>query len=231
MWMATRSSQLRRFTSIGSVMQGLALLAGASLISQYRAWAKPSRRSTPALQQRERIQEPACVRMAVNVLFPEHADGDGPLAHIDHAINVVEVARLADEITRGIAAHGARLLAGDRHAPRLHFLAKLLVLLLSGGRGTILGRVHAEDHVIELNLGVDRFCERVARITILLFGLGRARHLDPEPKIVVAVFLPGRCLRPRRGREHINRRGSGCERSQRRHETSPRPAGSTEYQT
>src|SRR5262249_17666533 len=94
----------------------------------------------------------------------------------------------------------------------------------------IFSAVHAEDHVIELNLGFERSYKGVARITVLLVELGRARHLDPEPKIAVAIFLPGRRLRPRRGRDQINRGGSGCERSQSRHDPAPRPARVAENQ-
>src|SRR5262245_36286796 len=87
-------------------------------------------RSAPALQQGERIQKPADVRIAVDVALSKHTDGNRPFASVDHAIDVVEVARLANELARRKAAHRARLLAGDRHAACRHALALLLVLLL-----------------------------------------------------------------------------------------------------
>src|SRR4051794_22232996 len=148
-------------------------------------------RSTPALQQRERIQKAAYVRIAVDVTLSKHAEANGSLSHVDHAINVVDVIRLPNEIARGSAADGARLLAGDRHATGDHALALQLVLLLGRGRGAIFGAVDAEKHVIEFNLGVDRFYERVAGIAILLFDLGSTRHLHPESHLVVAIFPPG----------------------------------------
>src|SRR5262245_29510248 len=167
-------------------------------------------RSAPALQQRQRIQKPAYVRIAVDTALSKHADADGSFSHVDHAIDVVEVIRLANEIACRIAAYGARLLACNRHATRHHALALLLVLVLGRGCGTIFGAVDAEQHVMEFNLGIDRLYERIAWITILLFDLGRARHLDPEAHLVVAIFPPGRRLRPHRGRQRTSRgRGSG----------------------
>src|SRR5712671_5778482 len=102
-------------------------------------------RSAPALQQRQRIQKPTYVRIAVDVPLSKHADTDGPFSDVDHAIDVIEVARLADEIARGIAAHGARLLAGNRHAARRHSFALQLVLVFSRGRGAIFGAVDAKE--------------------------------------------------------------------------------------
>src|SRR5262249_30721143 len=72
--------------------------------------------SAPTAQERQRVQEPAYVRISVNAALPEGTDGNRPVPDDDHTMDVVDVVRFADEFARSHSTHRALLLAGGLHA-------------------------------------------------------------------------------------------------------------------